>query len=104
VVCVVLAAEGYPVKPRKGDVISGVDDALALPGVTVYHAGTRQEGGELQTAGGRVLTVCGRGAKLSDAVATAYQGVDRISWRAMQYRTDIGADTLAKLAGGFKGE
>jgi len=104
VVCVVLAAEGYPAKPRKGDVISGIDDALALPGVTVYHAGTRLDSGELQTAGGRVLSVCGRGARLSDAVATAYQGVDRISWRGMEYRTDIGGDTLAKLAGGFAGE
>jgi len=104
VVCVVLAAEGYPASPRRGDAITGIDDALALPGVTVYHAGTRDQDGELETSGGRVLSVCGRGATLGDAVATAYRGVDRIKWRGMQYRTDIGADTLAKLAGGFTGE
>jgi len=97
VVCVVLAAAGYPSSPRKGDEISGVQEALALPGVTVYHAGTRLEDGRLFTSGGRVLSVCGRGADLMEAIATAYRGVESIHFEGMQYRTDIGADTVATL-------
>jgi phosphoribosylamine--glycine ligase len=97
VACIVLAAEGYPRSPRKGDEISGIDGAMALSGVTVYHAGTRQEGGRLTTSGGRVLSVCGRGSTLSEALDTAYEGVSNISFDGMWYRSDIGRDTLAKL-------
>jgi phosphoribosylamine--glycine ligase len=98
VACVVLAAEGYPGSPRKGDEISGIDDALSLSGVTVYHAGTKLgDDGRLVTSGGRVLSVCGRGATLNEALDAAYSGVDRISWNGMWYRPDIGRDTLAKL-------
>jgi phosphoribosylamine--glycine ligase len=99
-VCVVLAADGYPGAPRKGDAITGIDDAQSLSGVTVYHAGTRTENERLETAGGRVLSVCARGSDLSDAVALAYRAVDRIHFDGMHYRTDIGADTLSTLAGG----
>ena len=95
--CVVLAAEGYPGSPRKGDEISGIDEAMALSGVTVYHAGTRMERDRLITSGGRVLSVCGRGPTLSDAVDAAYKGVSEISFDGMWYRTDIGRDTLTKL-------
>ena len=97
VACVVLAAEGYPGVPRKGDTISGIDDAMALSGVTVYHAGTRLEGEGLVTSGGRVLSVCGRGPTLAEALGVAYGGVERISFEGMWYRSDIGRDTLAKL-------
>ncbi len=97
VVCVVLAAEGYPGSPRKGDEITGIDEAMALSGVTVYHAGTHLEDGRLTTSGGRVLSVCGRGPSLSDALDTAYKGVSKISFDGMWYRSDIGRDTLAKL-------
>ena len=97
VACVVLAAEGYPGNPRKGDEITGIDEAMALSGVTVYHAGTRLEDGCLTTSGGRVLSVCGRGPTLSDALDTAYEGVSKISFDGMWYRSDIGRDTLAKL-------
>jgi phosphoribosylamine--glycine ligase len=96
--CVVVAASGYPESPRKGDEITGVDDALAIPGVTIYHAGTkRDDEGRLLTAGGRVLSVCGRGATLKDALKTAYEGVDKIQFADIQYRTDIGADSLLRL-------
>jgi len=98
-VCVVLAAAGYPGGPRKGDVITGIDEALTLPGVTVYHAGTRLEQEQLRTAGGRVLSVCGRGASLEEAVTTAYAGVGKIHFEGMQYRTDICADSIARLGG-----
>ena len=95
--CVVLAAEGYPGSPRKGDEITGINEAMALSGVTVYHAGTRLEDDRLTTSGGRVLSVCGRGPSLSDALDTAYKGVSKISFDGMWYRSDIGRDTLAKL-------
>ena len=97
VACVVLAAEGYPGSPRKGDEISGIDDAMALPGVTVYHAGTCLEDEALTTSGGRVLSVCGRGPTLSEALEAAYGGVSKISFDGMWYRSDIGRDTLTKL-------
>ncbi len=97
VTCVVLAAEGYPGTPRKGDEIRGVDTAMGLPGVTVYHAGTRLDDGKLVTAGGRVLSVCGRGPTLAAAVETAYRGVRAVTFEGMYCRSDIGADTLAEL-------
>ena len=103
-VCVVVAADGYPGSPRKGDVISGVEDVMAMPGATVYHAATKVDGDALVTSGGRVLGVCARAATLADAVAQAYRGVDRIAFEGMHYRTDIGADTLLKLAEGTAGE
>jgi phosphoribosylamine--glycine ligase len=104
VVCVVLAADGYPGSPRKGDEIHGVSEAMALPGVTVYHAATRLEGERLVTAGGRVLSVCGRAGTFAEALALTYRGVDRISWNGMRFRSDIGADTLSRLARGTAGE
>jgi phosphoribosylamine--glycine ligase len=97
VACVVLAAEGYPGSPRKGDAISGIDDAMAMSGVTVYHAGTSLDGDQLTTSGGRVLSVCGRGPTLGEALETAYGGVSKISFDGMWCRSDIGRDTLTKL-------
>lgn len=96
--CVVLAAAGYPGRPRRGDEIHGIPSAHALPGVTVYHAGTALEDGRLVTAGGRVLSVCGRGRTLRDAVAVAYRGAAEIRFDGMTYRRDIGADTLQRMA------
>ncbi len=96
--CVVLAAAGYPAAPRRGHPILGIEAAMALPGVTVYQAGTAVKDGRLVTAGGRVLSVCGRGPGLAEAVATAYAGVERIRFEGMQYRRDIGRDSLARLA------
>ncbi len=89
-VCVVLAAEGYPASPRTGDVITGVDDAGELEGVTVLHAGTRlDEQGRLTTAGGRVLGVTATGSSIAVARRRAYDGVARIEWPGMHFRTDI---------------
>lgn len=98
VACVVVAAEGYPGSPRRGDEITGIDEAMALTGVTVYHAGTRiGDDGRLLTAGGRVLSVCGRGATLDEALDSAYGGVTKIRFEGMWYRNDIGRDTLRTL-------
>jgi phosphoribosylamine--glycine ligase len=97
-VTVVLAAEGYPTSPRTGDAISGVADAAALDGVTVFHAGTaRGTGDQLLTAGGRVLDVTAIGVDVGEARARAYDAVARISWPGMQFRRDI---ALSALDGG----
>jgi phosphoribosylamine--glycine ligase len=91
-VTVVCASEGYPASPRTGDVIAGIEDARALDGVSVYCAGVAAGAdGELLTAGGRVLNVCGRGPTLAEARARAYAGVERISWPGMYHRNDIAA-------------
>jgi phosphoribosylamine--glycine ligase len=100
VACVVMAASGYPEKARKGDPISGINEAMSIPGVTVYHAGTKVDGEQLLTSGGRVLSVCGRGTGLAGAVDLAYRGVEQIRFAGCQYRTDIGADTIARMQGG----
>jgi phosphoribosylamine--glycine ligase len=93
-VCVVLASAGYPGTPRTGDRITGVDRAEQIEGVTVYHAGTKREGGQLLTAGGRVLGVTAQGATLVDAHRRAYEAVERIHFEGMQLRRDIGARAL----------
>jgi phosphoribosylamine--glycine ligase len=92
VACVVLAAAGYPDAPRRGDAISGLREALALPGTLVFQAGTTMDEGRLVTAGGRVLSVLGRGASITEAAATAYEAVSQIHFEGMQYRSDIGKD------------
>jgi len=87
---VVLAAEGYPAAPRRGSVIAGVEQAEALPGVHVFHAGTAMRDGHLVAEGGRVLTVCARGETLAAARGSAYAGVARIAWPEGFCRRDIG--------------
>ena len=87
---VVLAAEGYPQDPRKGDVISGLDESSTVPDVTVFHAGTAQSEGKLVTSGGRVLGVTAVGDSLELALKKAYSAAELISWPGRQYRRDIG--------------
>ena len=88
-VTVVLASEGYPGEPRRGDVIEGLDAATAR-GATVFAAGVGRDGdGRLVTAGGRVLAVTGTGATVAAARRHAYAAVDCVSWPGMQYRSDI---------------
>ena len=91
-VVVMAASEGYPGAIEKGREIHGVDDAEALDGVTVFHAGTtRPSDGRLLTNGGRVLGVTGLGAGLRQARERAYAGMARITFEGMQYRRDIAA-------------
>jgi phosphoribosylamine--glycine ligase len=97
-VAVVLAAEGYPGKPRGGDVIEGLAEAARVPGVNVLHAGTRREGDRVLTAGGRVLVVTATGADLAAAREAAYEGVRAIRFRGMQVRRDIASRALGPLA------
>jgi len=96
-VCVVLASGGYPGPIEKGRVISGISQADTVPGVKVFHAGTRLKGGEFLTSGGRVLGVTALGTDLKDAIARAYQGASLISFDGMHYRKDIGHRALARL-------
>jgi len=86
---VVMAAEGYPDSPRKGDRIEGLDRAASLPG-KVFHAATRLEGREVYTAGGRVLCVVGLGPHVRDAQQAAYAIADCVRWPGVHYRRDIG--------------
>jgi phosphoribosylamine--glycine ligase len=92
--CVVLAAGGYPEAPRIGDIIHGLARAEAVPGVRVFHAGTKLIAGQTVTAGGRVLGVTARGATLSEAHARAYEAAALIEFEGRQYRRDIGARAL----------
>ena len=91
---VVLASRGYPESSESGQPIEGVDEAEAIPGVAVYHAGTALKDRRLVTAGGRVLTVVGRGADFTEAIARAYAGALHIRFDGMQYRRDIGRQAL----------
>ena len=88
---IVLAAEGYPQAPRKGDLINGVDKAASEEGVKIFHAGTSySDDGSLVTAGGRVLGVTAVGESLNEALEVSYKAVSKISWEGMQFRRDIG--------------
>ncbi|HEV3139385.1 MAG TPA: phosphoribosylamine--glycine ligase [Vicinamibacterales bacterium] len=91
---VVLASRGYPASFSPGQAIEGIDAAEAIQGVTVYHAGTALRDGRLVTAGGRVLTVVGRGDDFAESIARAYTGVMQISFDGMQFRHDIGRSAL----------
>jgi phosphoribosylamine--glycine ligase len=86
---VVMAAGGYPDAYHKGDPIGGLDAAASLPG-KVFHAGTRREGTQIVTAGGRVLCAVGLGDTIGDAQVQAYDLVHAIHWNLVQYRLDIG--------------
>ncbi|MBF4509363.1 MAG: phosphoribosylamine--glycine ligase [Aeromicrobium sp.] len=89
-VSVVLASEGYPGGYEIGRPISGIAQAEAIDGVTVYHAGTAlEEDGTLVTHGGRVLNVTAVAPTLAEARERAYEAVGKISFEGMQYRTDI---------------
>jgi phosphoribosylamine--glycine ligase len=91
---VVLASQGYPASSPTGLPIQGLDDAGRLDDVLIFHAGTARRGDDVVTAGGRVLTVVGRGRTFEDAIARAYAGVSKISFHGMHYRRDIGRKAL----------
>ena len=80
----------------KGTEIRGVEQARALPGVEVFHAGTRRDGDRLLANGGRVLCVAARGKTVADAQARAYAGVHAIDWPQGFYRGDIGWRAVAR--------
>ncbi|MDZ4364060.1 phosphoribosylamine--glycine ligase [Brevundimonas sp.] len=90
VICVVLAAKGYPDSPLEGSIIRGADQDFG-PDVMVFHAGTRRRpDGQLIAAGGRVLNVCAQGDDIAQARERAYAAVRRIDWPGGFSRSDIG--------------
>jgi phosphoribosylamine--glycine ligase len=91
---VVLASRGYPESWQSGQIITGIESAEREAHARVYHAGTAMMQDHLVTAGGRVLTVVGRGDRFDTAIRMAYDGVDRIRFNGMQYRRDIGRKAL----------
>ncbi|HLB44958.1 MAG TPA: phosphoribosylamine--glycine ligase [Candidatus Limnocylindrales bacterium] len=96
-VAITLATEGYPAGPRTGDAISGIAEATAS-GALVFGAGVGRDDGEgLVTAGGRVVTVVGRGADLAGAAEAAYEAAGRIDFSGRVMRRDIGG-SLAEVA------
>lgn len=93
-VCVVLASGGYPGPYGKGEVITGLADLP--PGVVAFHAGTEYKGGQVVTAGGRVLGITARAAGIPEAIELAYQGVSRVKFNGMHYRRDIGKKAISR--------
>jgi phosphoribosylamine--glycine ligase len=92
---VVLAASGYPGEVRSGDVIHGLDDvARDCPDVQIFYAGVKQQGSDLVTAGGRVLTVMATAPSFDIAIARAYEAASKIRFDGVQYRRDIGRKAL----------
>lgn len=91
-VCVVLASGGYPHEYRTGLPVEGLERASQLPGVLIFHAGTRAENGRIVTAGGRVLNVVGLGETLAAARQNAYRAAEQIHFEGMHYRGDIALD------------
>lgn len=89
-VCVVMASGGYPKGYQSGYAIDGIADAEAMEGVTVFHAGTKQEGDAIVTAGGRVLGVTAVDTGLDSAIRRAYDAVGKVSFQDAHYRRDIG--------------
>ena len=86
---VVMVAEGYPGAYDKGKKITGTEE---MDGSIIFHAGTKNDGNDIVTNGGRVLAVTGQGQSLDEAIAAAYKGVSRIHWDGLYFRKDIGQD------------
>jgi phosphoribosylamine---glycine ligase len=95
-VCVVLASGGYPDAFEKGKVISGLKMAEEDSSVVVFHSGTRRQGKEIVTDGGRVLGVTAVANHLSSALISAYEAVNKIHFEGMHYRRDIGAKAISR--------
>ena len=95
--CVAMASGGYPDAYQTGQVITGLKDADAIEGVIVFHAGTKQEGENIVTDGGRVLGVTALAGGLRDAIQQAYKGVSAIHFDNAHARSDIGHRALGRV-------
>jgi len=98
--CVVMSSKGYPGAYAKGKVITGLDQANAMADVRVYHAGTRKQGADIITSGGRVLGVTALGTTLADAKQRAYEAVSVVQFEGAYYRRDIGDKALRQEPAG----
>jgi phosphoribosylamine---glycine ligase len=95
VVGVVLASGGYPEGYATGRPITGVEDAAAMPDVSVFHSATRRKDGALLTAGGRVLTVTAFGADVREARERVYAATGKVAWEGEHHRSDIAKRALS---------
>ncbi len=95
-VCVVMSSGGYPGTFEVGKRIDGLDEAGAVEGVKIFHAGTSKRDGAYYTSGGRVLGVTARAADLKTAVDRAYEACAKISFDGAHYRKDIAVRALGK--------
>jgi phosphoribosylamine--glycine ligase len=93
---VVVASKGYPGSYDKGHVITGLDEAVKMPGITLFHAGTEKRGNDIAAVGGRVLNVTALGKDVAEAQARAYAAVAKIHWQGAFYRHDIGWRALKR--------
>lgn len=97
-ICVVMAAKGYPEKPRKGDAIHGLEQVKAgKEKAVVFHAGTAQRGADVVTAGGRVLGVTAMARSLPRAMDSVYKAVEKLNFDGAHFRHDIGRKALVRL-------
>ena len=92
---IVLAAGGYPDSYDKGDIISGLENT-ETESTKVFHAGTAEKDGNIVTNGGRVLCAVALGGSVTEAQRVAYQLVDKIRWKNVYFRTDIGYRAVAR--------
>jgi len=95
-VCVVLSSSGYPGQYRKGDVITGIDEANKMEGVQIFHAGTAFKEDQVVTAGGRVLGVTAIGRDIATAKSRAYEAAGKIHYNGVHYRKDIADRALRR--------
>lgn len=97
---VVMAAKGYPGDYQRGSAIEGLDAAVQVEGVEIFHAGTKETGGQIVSNGGRVLNVSAMAKTVSEAQRLAYQAIDRIKWSEGFCRRDIGWQAVKREQGG----
>jgi phosphoribosylamine--glycine ligase len=97
-ICVVLASGGYPGRFETGKAIQGLDKVAS--GVTVFHAGTKRDGGNYLTSGGRVLGVGGTGRTLEEAARLVYDSISSLSFDGLHFRKDIGKPRESSAVGG----
>jgi phosphoribosylamine--glycine ligase len=93
---VVLASLGYPGNYKKGEIITGIEEAEKQSGIVIFQAGTKKINKDLVTNGGRVLGVSATGKSLKEALLSAYEAISKISFKGMQWRKDIGKTALEK--------
>ena len=93
---VVMAAKGYPGDYAKGSRIEGLDQAATVEGVEIFHAGTKANGTDILSNGGRVLNITASGKTVSEAQRRAYEAIDRIKWPEGFCRRDIGWQAIAR--------
>lgn len=90
--CVVVTSGGYPLKYETGKKISGISKAESIPGITIFHAGTKIEDGNFVTSGGRVLGVCASEQTLEKTMEKIYSAISVINFEGMHFRRDIGCE------------